>query len=395
MLNFTYYAPTKLIFGKGEEKNVGSVIKGYGGKKVMVFHYGTNQDFETQLMEKVKASLEEAGLSYILFSGIEPNPHLERAMAAVGIARKEKPDFILAVGGGSVIDTAKYVSVQALYEGNLFADCFMRRDLPVPTERIPLGNIVTVAGTGSEASEACIIKNGNEKRGIDADVMRPVFAIINPELQYSLPQFQTAAGIADTFCHLSESYFTNTPDVFLMDEVIEGIMRAIIRYSYALLENPRDYSARAQIMMASTIANWHLTWCGREDDGAVHFIQEPTSAFYNTVHGAGCAVITLAWMKYVYKHDMARFVRYFTRVWNIPMDEYDFEKVIMAGIERQKQFYLDIGLPVYGEDIGIKKEDIPKLAAAADKRPHGKTGNFVRLGTKEVEDVLRLTLREP
>jgi len=390
MLNFDYRAPTRLIFGKGEEGKVGRRIADYGGSKALVVFEGTGLEWETRLIDGVSTSLQESGVEVVLFSGIKPNPEVARARAAAEVIRAQDVDFVLGVGGGSAIDTAKFAAVQARYAGDLWEDCFLRRDKPVPQARVPLGTIITLAGTGTEASEACLLKSGSVKRGMDNAVMQPVFSILNPELTFSVPAYPTACGAADILCHLHESYFTNTPDVWFMDELIEGAMRTVIKYAPIAVTDPMNYDARAQLMLAGTFANSHLTWCGREDDGAVHFIQEPISALYDTAHGAGVAVITVGWMKYVYHNNIPRFVRYFTKVWNLPSDEFDPESVVGAGIERQIRFYEELGLSVHAKDVGVRDEDIEELARAAEPRSHGKVGNFVRLGEEDIVRILRL-----
>lgn len=391
MLNFKYYSPTKLYFGKGEENNVGKYLKEHGATKVMILHYGTGLPHETVLIEKVERSLNEEGLEYVKFDNIKPNPSLSRCFECVEVVKTENVDFMLAVGGGSVIDTAKFAAVQAKYEGNLWDDCFARRDLPVPQNSIPVGSILTLCASGSEASEACLIRDDvhEEKLGIDNDVMRPVFAVLNPELTYTLQQYQTACGIADILCHLHESYWTHDDDGMFMNEYIEAMMRTVINYAEVVKKDPNNYMGRAQIMLIGTMANWHLTWCGRTDDGAVHFIQEPIAAKYDAAHGHCCAVITLGWLRYAWKVNPNRFVRYFNRVWNIPADELHPEEVIRKGIEKQQAFYHMLGLDTTLEAIGVRPEDERWLAEHADKKAHGKTGNWIMMDSDMIMELYK------
>lgn len=392
MLNFKYYSPTKLYFGKGEENNVGKYLKENGATRVMILHYGTGLPHEVMLLDKVKNSIDSEGLYFMTFDDIRPNPVISRCFECVEKIKEEEIDFLLAVGGGSVIDTAKFAAVQALYDGNLWEDCFLRRDLPVPKKSIPVASVLTLCASGSEASEACLIRDEKNdlKLGIDNDVMRPVFAVMNPELTYTLPQYQTACGVADILCHLHESYWTHDEDGMFMNEYIEAMMRTVIYYAEIAIREPENYLARAQIMLIGTMANWHLTWCGRTDDGAVHFIQEPIAAKYNSAHGHCCAVITLGWLRYACHETRERFVRYFNRVWNIPADELHADEVIKKGIEKQRAFYHMMGLDTTLESIGVRKGDERWLAEHADKKPHGKTGNWIRMDADMIIDLYKL-----
>ena len=387
MLNFQYCSPTKLIFGKGEEANVGTYLKDYGATKVMILTYGTGLPHETKLIETVKKSLEEAGLEYVVFDRIKPNPSLIRSIECAEEVKRQGIDFMLPVGGGSVIDTAKYAAVQALYEGDFWRDCFERKDLPLPTKSIPVGSILTICGAGAEGSEAALIHDDREsgnKLGVDADVLRPQFAILDPELTYTLPPYQTACGIADMFCHVEESYFTHIDDGMFMTEYIEVMMRTIIKYAEIVMKDPTNYLARAQLMLMGTVGNLHFTWCGRIDDGAIHFIQEPIAAKYDSAHGHCIAAITIGWLRYCNQVEPQRFVRYFNRVWNVPVDELHPDEVIAAGIEKQRAFYHMLGLDTCLEAVGYKKEDAEWLAEHADKkRTTGTTGNYV-VFTKEM-----------
>ena len=392
MLNFQFYSPTRFIFGKEEENNVGKYIKEYQAKKVMILHYGSGLEFEDALIRRIRTSLESEGLEYVDFSGIQANPLYEKAIEGTEIVKKEKVDFLLAVGGGSVIDTAKFIGVDALYDGDLWDYCYMKGN--PAKESMPVAAVLTIAATGSEGSASSIITRGVLKKNMGGDVIRPVFSIMNPELTYTLPPFQTASGIVDMMAHVHERYFTPAPDNELTDYLSEAVMKTIINNAPIVMREPDNYEARAALMWAGTLAHNDSCGVGRLVDLAVHFIQSPISGHYNSAHGAGCGVITLGWMKYVYRTDMARFVRYFTRIWNIENDEFHPEKVILEGIEKQKQFYIALGMPTTLEEIGGCEEDIPMLAADADVMPHGKTGNFVRLDRHDVENILRLCLKK-
>lgn len=388
MENFEFYSPTRFFFGKGQHKNVGRILKEYGAKKVLVLHYG--EPYEDNLIGEVTAALDAEGIGHVDFAGIKANPTYERAAEGTAIVKKEGIDFLLAVGGGSVIDTAKFIGVDALFEGDLWEYCYMQGKIADKT--LPVGTILTIAATGSESSASSVITRGNAKKNMGGDLIRPTFSILNPELTYTLPAYQTASGIVDMMAHLHERYFTNAPNNDLTDNLSEAVYRTIIKYAPVVMAEPSNYEARAALMWAGTIAHNETCGVGRIPDLAVHLIQHPISAFFNTAHGAGCGVVTLGWMKYVYKHDMARFVRYFTRVWDMDNDEFDPEGVILRGIARQKAFYESIGMPTTLEGVGMHEEDIDRLTETVDVFPHGKTGNFVMLNREDIKNIYRLCL---
>lgn len=390
MVNFEFYSPTRFFFGKEQHKNVGKILKEYGAKKILLLYYG--QPYEETLIGEITAALDEAGIAYVKFSGIKANPTYERAVEGTRIVKEEGIDFLLAVGGGSVIDTAKFIGVDALVEGDLWDYCYLRGNIADKT--LPVGTILTIAATGSESSASSIITRDNLKKNMGGDLIRPTFSILNPELTYTLPPYQTASGIVDMIAHLHERYFTNAPENTLTDELSEGVFRTIIKYAPIVMKDPKNYEARAALMWSGTIAHNETCGVGRIPDLAVHLIQHPISAFFNSAHGAGCGVITLGWMKYVYKHDMARFVRYFTRVWGVDNDEFHPENVILAGIEKQKKFYESLGMPTTLEGVGMHEEDIDKLTATVDTFPHGKTGNFVMLDREDIKNIYRLCLEK-
>lgn len=388
MVNFEFYSPTRFFFGKDQHKNVGKILKEYHAKKVMVLHYGA--PYEEALIQEIFQALEAEGIQYIDFTGIKPNPTWERANEGTQIVRENKVDFLLAVGGGSVIDTAKYIGADALFEGDLWEYAYMNGNIVKDT--LPVGTILTIAATGSESSASSIITRDNLKKNMGGDIIRPVFSILNPELTYTLPPYQTASGIVDMIAHLHERYFTCAEHNDLTDRLSEAVFRTVIKYGPVVMKNPCDYEARAALMWSGTIAHNETCGVGRIPDLAVHFIQHPISGFFNSAHGAGCGVITLGWMKYVYKHDIPRFVRYFTRVWDVENDEFDPEGVILKGIEKQTQFYKMLGMPVTLEEVGMHEEDIDRVTETVDVLPHGKTGNFVQLDREDIKNIYRLCL---
>ena len=388
MNNFMFYSPTRFIFGKGEEMNVGNYISQYGARKVMVLHYGTDFEFETSLINKIFASLDQAGIPYVDFKGIKPNPTIETGDRGVAVVKEEHVDFLLAVGGGSVIDTAKYIGMAALTEENVWDEYFLKKT-PVGAT-LPVGALPTIAGTGSEGSFSCVMTKGVLKRSLNDDKIRPVFALMNPELSYTLPAFQTACGAVDIMAHVHERYFTRGEDNYLTDNLGESIFRTVIKYLPIALREPENYNARAQLLWASVLAHNDSCGVGRVTEGTVHGIQSEIGGMYDSAHGAGVACVTPGWMKYVYKADPRRFARYFNQVWEMEYDTYDVEGMILEGIERQKQFYVSVGIPVHYSELGVKEEDIPTLCSTVRRGPDGMAGNFMKLSTDDLINIYKL-----
>lgn len=389
MENFDFYTPTRFIFGKEEENNVGRYIKEYGATKVMVLHYGTGMEFENKLMQRVFASLEKEGLAYVDFDNIKANPAYERAMEGADIVREKGVDFLLAVGGGSVIDTAKFIGIEVPNEGDTWQNQFIEGK--IPEKIMPIATILTIAATGSEGSNSCVVTNGTVKKNFDHDILRPKFSIMNPELTYTVPVYQTASGAVDMFCHVHERYFTPSQEVELTDELCEAIFRTVIKNAPIAVKEPDNYEARAQLMWAGTLAHNNTCGVGRDQDWAVHVMQAPVGGLYDTAHGAGCGVLTLGWMKYVYKHNIPRFVRYFTNVWDIADNPEDPESVILEGIKRQEEFYKALGMPTKGQEVGIKEEDIPTLVDAF-LLGEGTIGSLAALTREDCINIFKLCM---
>lgn len=359
MDNFVWHMPTRYIFGKDQEKTVGNVCKSLGAHKVMIV-FGGHSVKKSGLLERVEGYLKEAGLEYVEHGGVKPNPRVSHVREGIKIVREQNVDFLLAVGGGSVIDAAKAIGAGALYDGDVW-DFYSGK---ANVEKVmPLGSILTIAAAGSEGSPHSVVNNEElgKKIGIYSEAFRPLFTIENPELTYSVPNYQKACGIFDTMMHTMERYFTSSPDVDLTDEFCEGILRTVIKFGPIALANPTDYNAHAQIMWASTSA--HNNTCGvdRVKDNTCHRAQPPIGAKYDSAHGAGLATLCPAWMKYVYKYDLPRFVRFAVKVWGVYDDPMRPEWVALEGIKRLKDFCKSIGLPVTLEELGVKDEDIPEL----------------------------------
>ena len=342
MINFDFLSPTKIIFGRGTESRVGEETAKYG-KKVL-FLYGGGSIKKTGLYDKVVQSLRESGVEFIELYGVQPNPRLSLVKEGIKICREKGIEFILAVGGGSVIDTAKAIGVGVPYDGDVW-DFYVGKAVPVKS--LPVGVVLTIAAAGSEASKSSVITNedGWYKRGLNVEVIRPKFAIMNPELTFTLPPYQTACGTADIMAHIMERYFTNTPNVELTDRLCEGALKTVINNTLIALEEPDNYDARAEIMWAGTLAHNDLLSTGRIGDWTSHQIEHELSGIYDIAHGAGLAIVFPAWMKYVYKHNISRFAQFATRVWNV---DYCFEcpeKTALEGINRLQEYFRRIGLP--------------------------------------------------
>lgn len=383
MLNFEFYSPTKFIFGQGQENQAGALCKQHGASKVLL-HFGGGSVVKSGLLERVKKSLEAAGVSYVELGGVQPNPRLTLAKEGIELCRKEGVDFILAVGGGSAIDSAKCIAVGVCDDGDVWDFYTGKRSFD---KALPVATVLTIAAAGSEGSPSSVITNEAEenKTGIKSDLIRPVFSILNPELTYTLPDYQKACGATDMFLHIVERYFTNTPDVYLTDELCEATMRTIVKYGPQMLANAQDYNAHAQIMWAGMIAHNNLLGVDREQDWASHGIQAPIGAKYDSAHGAGLACVCPAWMKYVYKQDVARFVRFATNVWGIENDVFDPEGTALKGIEATKQFFKSLGMPVTLAELGVKESDIDHLV---NMRPE--TGFFVKLKANDLKAIYEL-----
>jgi len=389
MNNFTFFSPTYFVFGKEEENNTGKYVKRFGGTKVLI-HYGGGSVIRSGLLDRVKASLQKEGLDVVELGGVKPNPRSGLVYEGIALCHKEKVDFILAVGGGSTIDSAKAIAAGAVYEGD-FWDFYMGK--PV-TKALPVATVLTIAAAGSEGSPDTVItkEEGMLKRGATGEALRPVFSILNPALTQTLPDYQTACGITDIMAHLFERYFTNTKDVEVTDRVIEGLLLTMIHESPKVIENPNDYEARANIMWAGMMAHNNCCGVGREQDWASHDLEHELSALYDCAHGAGLAVVFPAWMEYNMPHDVMRFAQIATRVWGCDMDFAHPEVTAKAGISAFRAFLKSIGMPQTLAELGGKEEDIPYLAhtAAYGNGNNGTLGNFVVLKENDMENIYKL-----
>ncbi|MCD2491221.1 iron-containing alcohol dehydrogenase [Lacrimispora sp. NSJ-141] len=390
MDNFTFYSPTYFVFGKGKENETGHYVRRFGGSRVLI-HYGGGSVVRSGLLDRVKASLDKEGISYIELGGVKPNPRSGLVYQGIELCKKEGVDFVLAVGGGSTIDSSKAIAMGAVYDGD-FWDFYAGR---AAAERaLPVASVLTIAAAGSEGSDGSVITNedGMYKRPYGSEVIRPVFAVMNPELTMTLPPYQTASGCTDIMAHVFERYFTNTRNVEITDRFCEAVLKTIIKELPKVLEDPNDYEARANIMWAGTMAHNDICGVGREQDWASHNLEHELSALYDCAHGAGLAVMFPAWMTYVMPHDVNRFAQFAVRVWGCEMNFEHPEETAREGIARTKAFFRSIGMPTSFSELGAKEEDIPKLLDTL--QIDGRTeGFFVKLGRKECEEVYRLACR--
>ncbi len=391
MNNFTFYSPTYFVFGKEEENDTGKYVKRFGGKKVLI-HFGGGSVVRSGLLDRVKASLSAEGIEYVELGGVRPNPRSGLVYEGIELCRKENVDFVLAVGGGSAIDSAKAIAAGAIYEGD-FWDFYCGK--PVD-HALPLGTVLTIAAAGSEGSPDSVItkEEGMFKRGASGEAFRPAFSILNPVLTQTLPAFQTAAGITDIMAHLFERYFTNTKDVEVTDRVIEGLLMTMIHEAPKVIANPDDYQARANIMWAGMMAHNNCCGVGRDQDWSSHNIEHELSAIYDCAHGAGLATVFPAWMEYTMNHDVMRFAQLANRVWGCAMDFQHPEITAKAGIQALKTFLHSIGMPLTFAELGAKEEDIPAMAHTCcfGNGNSGTIGGFVTLNETDVANIYKLML---
>ena len=391
MEQFHFYSPTEFVFGKGMESEAGKMVKKYGGSKALV-HYGSQSAVKSGLLDRVIASLKAEGIEAMTLGGVKPNPRDTLVREGIELCRAEGIDFILAVGGGSVIDSSKAISAGFYYDGD-FWDLYEKKS-PL-TKTIPVGTVLTIAAAGSEGSGSSVItkEDGMLKRCLTSDLYRPKFSILNPELTYTLPAYQTACGITDIMAHIFERYFTISTDVECTDRLCEALLLTMIKEGPVAVKNPTDYGARANIMWAGTVAHNDIVGSGRNQDWNSHALEHELSGLYDCAHGAGLAVIMPAWMEYVYPANVMRFCEVATRVWGIQMDFEHPENTAMAGIKAFKNFLSGIGMPVSFKEIGAKKEDIPTLVEKLGIGDGTRAG-FKTLNKADVTAIYELAARE-
>lgn len=389
MENFVFYNPTRIIFGRGAENGVGEATRAYSRK--ILLHYGGGSIKRTGLYDRVTASLRKAGIEYLELGGVEPNPRLGLVREGIEICRRNGLDFVLAVGGGSVIDSAKAIAMGVPYQGDVW-DFFAGR---AKLERaLPVGTILTIPAAGSEASTASVITNedGWYKRGFNSELIYPRFSILNPEIAFTLSGYQAACGASDIMAHVMERYFTNTRHAELTDRLCEATLKTIIDKALIVLREPTNYDAWADFMWTGTVAHNNLLNTGRAGDWASHDIEHELSAIYDVAHGAGLAAVFPAWMRYVYRHDLPRFAQYAVRVWNVDCSFASLEQTALAGIEKLSAFYRSLGLPLTLGEMGIAGDRLEEMADKCTDNGRYTVGNFVKLGREDVLKILQSAL---
>ena len=388
MNNFNFYSPTFFVFGKERENEAGKYVKRFGGTNVLI-HYGSGSVLKSGLLDRVKKSLEASAIKFTELGGVVPNPRSGLVYKGIDICKKEKIDFILAVGGGSVIDSAKAIALGAVSDGD-FWEFYLGKKVE---KALPVATILTLTAAGSEDSTGSVIthENGMLKRAANSDLLRPVFSILNPELTCSLPAYQTACGATDMMAHVMERYFTNTKNVEITDRLCEAVLLTVINETPKALSNPNDYEARANLMWAGMVAHNDICGVGREQDWSSHGMEHELSGLYDVAHGAGLAVMFPAWMKYVMKNDIMRFAQFAVRVWGCEMDFSNPENTARKGIEKYEQFMTSIGMPVRFSQLGAKAEDIPTLVSSIGLGEHT-MGSFVKLKQEDIKKIYELAV---
>ena len=386
MENFTFYSPTFFVFGKDTESQAGEYVKRFGGTKVLV-HFGGKSAKSSGLLDRVEASLQKEGIPYVTLGGVKPNPRSGLVYEGIDLCKKEGVDFILAVGGGSVIDSSKAIAAGVVYDGD-FWDFYSGKPIE---EALPVGTILTIAAAGSEGSPDSVItkEEGMFKRGASGNAIRPKFSILNPALTQTLPPYQTAAGITDIMAHLYERYLTNSKEVEVTDRLIEALLLTMKHEGPRVIADPDNYEARANIMWAGMVAHNNTCGVGRSQDWNSHNIEHELSAFYDCAHGAGLAVTMPAVFKYVMNHDVNRFAKVAVRVWGCQMDFDHPEVTALEGINAFQNFLVSLGMPKNFEQLGAKAEDIPKLVDVLCNGD-GRTGSISGFVTLNEDDCTKI-----
>ena len=389
MFDFEYYAPTKVVFGKGVEEKAGAILSEYGAKKVLI-HYGGQSAVRSGLIDRVKKSLEAFDVQYVELGGVVPNPRISLVYEGIELCQKENVDFILAVGGGSVVDSSKAIGYGYASGGDVFDFFSFKRK---PTACLPIGVILTIAAAGSEMSNSCVITNedGAIKRGCSSDLGRPKFALLNPELTMTLPEYQTSCGCTDILMHTMERYFTPFGNLEITDGIAEALMRTVIENSLVLMKDPNDYKARAEIMWAGSLSHNGLTGCGNGgNDFATHRLEHELSAVYDVAHGAGLAALWGTWARYVYLECLDRFYKFATNVMGFEESD-DKAAVALEGIEAVEDFFRNINMPTSIPELGLTltDEELVTLSKKCALSTRGSTGCAKKLYEEDMLNIYR------
>ena len=389
MRDFVYYAPTKVFFGKGAHKDIGKNVSDYGFDNIML-QYGKGSVKKTGLLDEVISSLSQYGINVVEMGGVEPNPKVSFVREAVKVAKENKVQMILAVGGGSVLDSSKSTAAGALSDCDVWD--FFEGKAKVENA-LPVGCILTLAAAGSEMSASAVLTNTelNMKRGFGSEFNRCKFAIMNPELTYTVPKYQTACGVVDIMAHTMERYFIDCAPTDLTDRISESVLKATISAGAILMENPCDYDARANMMWASSLSHNGLTGCGRDNALAVHQLEHALSGEYDEIaHGAGLAVLFPAWAKYIYKYNVPRFAQFARRVWDV--QERDDEVAAVLGIEKMAEYFKSIGMPTRLADFGIDESAVDRLSDLCTFSRKRSVKSYIDMDFDVVKEIFKLAL---
>lgn len=389
MNGFEFQCATKMIFGRDKELCVGEELRSHGAQRVLLV-YGGSSIRRSGLYDRVVMALEEAGLFFRELSGVVPNPRVSLVREGIGLCREEKLDFLLAVGGGSVIDTCKAISFGVYYDGDVW-DLISGKAKP-GKDRVPVADILTLPAAGSEESDSCVISDEtiSVKTGFGSPLMRPVFSIMNPELTYTLPPYQTACGGMDIMAHAMERYFSRTANVEMTDRVTEGILTTMIHNLPIALEKPDNYAARAEIMLCGTWAQNDMTGCGREQDWFNHGLEHQISGFYDIAHGAGLAISFPAWMEYLCGKEtcIPKLAQYAVRVWNVEMNFEDPAQTAREGVKRLRNLLRESGLPLTLKEAGVGNDKFTEIADNMTEKGKHTCGTFYKMGREDILELL-------
>jgi len=392
MRDFNYYAPTEVAFGEHAEEQVASLVQKYGGTKVLV-HYGGKSAVRSGLLDKICGLLREGGVSFVTLGGVVPNPRLSLVHKGIALCQQEGVDFILAVGGGSVIDSGKAIAMGVANPNIEVWDYYLGH--ATPAKVLPVASVLTIPAAGSEMSESSVVTNedGDVKLGYSDNILRPKFAIMNPCRTFTLPPYQTAAGVTDMMMHTMERYFTKDDDMDLTTDLAEAVLRRMKTAVFAVLKNPEDYRQRAQIMWGGSVAHWGLTGCGISDDWATHQLEHELSGMFDVTHGAGLAAIWPSWARYVMHENQSRFVRFAVNVMDVPNDFSDPEATALQGIEAMERFYHAIGMPVNIKELigrDITDDEIREMVRKCSRDYTCSCGCLKVLKSDDMEAIYRM-----
>ena len=392
MKDFNYFAPTEVVFGEQSEEQVAALVKKYGGTKVLV-HYGGQSAVRSGLLDKICGLLKESGVDYVTLGGVVPNPRLSLAHQGIELCRKEGVDFILAVGGGSVIDSGKCIAMGVANPDIEVWDIYLGK--VSPAKALPVASVLTIPAAGSEMSESTVVTNeeGDVKLGYSNNLLRPKFAIMNPRCTMTLPPYQTAAGVTDMMMHTMERYFTKDDDMDFTTDLAEAALRSIKSAIFAVLKNPEDYRYRAQIMWGGSVMHNGLTGCGVSDDWATHQLEHELSGMFDVTHGAGLAAMWPSWARYVMHENLSRFVRFAVNVMDVPNDFTDPEGTALKGIEAMERFYHAIGMPVNIKELigrDITDAEIAEMTRKCSRDYTSTCGCLKVLKAEDMEAIYKL-----